>query len=297
MTSTSFGGAWTERKLAILETYLNEYTTALKNQPFRLIYVDAFAGEGYWQPDTSDADELLNSPLAYLWEEYDDFGQMRDGSAKIALTIEDKPFDHFLFIEKDAERCESLTQLQDEFPHRSIEIRNEDANEALISFCEQIGTYERAVVFLDPFATEVSWETVSRIAATGKIDCWLLFPLSAIARQMPRDREPPEAWASNLDRIFGGREYWHEIYYTLTFRSVFFDEEDEEQVTRRPEGSGAIADVYRTRLGEVFHRVAPTRCVFRNSRNSPMFELFFAASNPRGSAIAVNIADYILRNW
>lgn len=162
MTINSFGGNWTEQKLAILETYLNEYTTALKNQPFRLIYVDAFAGEGYWQPDSPDTDELLASPLAYLWEEYNDFEQVRDGSAKIALTIEDKPFDHFVFIEKDVGRCETLRELQDEFPQRSIEIRNEDANNALISFCDRLGRYERAVVFLDPFATEVSWETVEQ---------------------------------------------------------------------------------------------------------------------------------------
>ena len=254
MTNTSFGGTWTERKLAILETYLNEYTTALKNQPFRLIYVDAFAGEGYWQPDTPDTDDLFTSPLAYLWGEYDDFKQVRDGSAKIALTIEDKPFDHFLFIEEDADRCISLGKLQGEFPHRSIEIKNEDANESLISFCDQLGRFDRAVVFLDPFATEVSWETVAKIAATKKIDCWMLFPLGAIARQMPRDRKPPEAWAANLDRVFGGREYWQNLYYSHTIHTVFFDV---EEIVGRSAGSDPIADAYRARLEEVFEKVAP----------------------------------------
>ena len=37
-----FGGPWTEDKLDILEGYLDSYTTALKNQPFRLVYIDAF---------------------------------------------------------------------------------------------------------------------------------------------------------------------------------------------------------------------------------------------------------------
>ena len=41
-----FGGPWTEEKLAILKKYLDTYTTVLKNQPFRLIYIDAFAGTG-----------------------------------------------------------------------------------------------------------------------------------------------------------------------------------------------------------------------------------------------------------
>ena len=282
MTSTSFGGDWTEEKLAILERYLDAYTTALKNQPFRLIYVDAFAGEGYWRPDTP-----------YTQDDYGEFTEIREGSARIALRIQDRPFDHFVFIEKDVERCETLSELQQEFKRRSIEINNADANDALVSFCDQLGAYERAVVFLDPFATEVSWETVDRIASTKKIDCWMLFPLMAIARQMPLEEEPSEAWAANLDRVFGGRSYWHNLYQARIQRTLFGD----EQIIERPGGSGQIADNYRARLEEVFERVAPTRRVFRNSRNSPMFELFFGASNVSGARRAIPIADYILRNW
>ena len=37
MTDRSFGGPWTQEKLQILSLYLDAYTTALKNQPFRLI--------------------------------------------------------------------------------------------------------------------------------------------------------------------------------------------------------------------------------------------------------------------
>lgn len=42
----SYGGDWTVEKLRNLGAYADAYTTALKNQPFRLIYFDAFAGEG-----------------------------------------------------------------------------------------------------------------------------------------------------------------------------------------------------------------------------------------------------------
>ena len=49
MTSPRFGGPWTEQKLGILRAYLDAYTTALKNQPFTLIYVDGFAGAGLVQ--------------------------------------------------------------------------------------------------------------------------------------------------------------------------------------------------------------------------------------------------------
>ena len=279
---TSFGGQWTEEKLEILRRYLDAYTTALKGQPFDLAYVDAFAGEGYWQPNTP-----------YVEENYADFEEVRKGSATIALEIDDKPFDRFVFIEKDLDRCESLERLKEEFPTRSIEINNADANDALSKFCDELKANERAVVFLDPFATSVSWTTVAKLADTKKIDCWILFPLGAIARLMPTNQEPPESWASNLDRVFGGRDYWQGLYQTKTVLTLFGDED----ILERPGGSGPIADSYRSRLEDAFERVAPTSRVFRNSRNSPMFEMFFAASNPHGAQIAVRIANHILENW
>ena len=57
MVGTSFGGEWTQEKLDILHRYLDAYTTALKDQNFRLIYVDAFAGEGYYEPKSAAFNE------------------------------------------------------------------------------------------------------------------------------------------------------------------------------------------------------------------------------------------------
>ena len=282
MTNTSFGGDWTEEKLAILERYLDEYTTALKNQPFQLIYVDAFAGEGYWRPNR-----------AYSQEGYADYEEMREGSSLIALQIQDKPFDRFIFIEKDANRYEELNRLKTEFPERKIDVNNDDANNGLTSFCNTLGNYDRAVVFLDPFATEVSWETVARLAGTKQVDCWILFPLGAIARMMPTSSKPSGALAAHLDRIFGDREYWEGMYSPSQQLSMFENEPNQERIS----GSDQIANNYRNRLEGAFAGVATTRRTLRNSRNSPMFELFFAVSNPSGAALARRMAEHILKNW
>ncbi len=283
MTGALFGGTWTQEKLNILERYLDAYTTALKNRPFQLIYVDAFAGEGTYRAGSDYA------------EDYGDFQEVRDGSPRIALGVLDKPFDRLIFIEKDPARCESLTGLQEEFPNRNIEIRNIDSNDALPDFCDALGAYDRAVVFLDPFATQVSWDTVAKLAQTEKIDCWILFPLMAIARMMPTDREPTAELAGQLDRIFGGRNHWRDFYSEA--RQQQLPMFGAEPLQERHRGSGQIAVRYRQRLESVFTRVAATPRTFRNSRNSPMFELFFAAGNPVGAPIAVNIADHILNNW
>ena len=46
-SSQSFGGSWTELKLDLVASYLEAYSTALKNKGFGKTYVDAFAGTGY----------------------------------------------------------------------------------------------------------------------------------------------------------------------------------------------------------------------------------------------------------
>ena len=276
-----FGGKWTQEKLLILESYLDTYTTALKDQPFRLTYVDAFAGSGSWNPKSG-----------YSEEEYGDFRDLLKGSASIALDVQDKSFDRLVFIEADSQRSESLEVMRSQHQDRWIDVINSDANAVLPEFCASMASNDRAVVFLDPYATEVSWETIESIAETGKVDCWILFPLMAITRMMPLNNEPTEALAANLDRIFGGREHWENFYASSKQLSLLGD----EPPLQREEGSRQIADRYRERLKSVFQLMAPTSRTFLNSKNSRMFELFFAASNPRGAPIAVNIADYILKN-
>lgn len=278
----AFGGSWTRQKLEILERYLDGYTTALKNQGCQLIYVDAFAGEGVWQAKSD-----------YDLEDYGEYREMvYDGSARIALGVKDRPFDRLILIEQDSSRCASLQKLRSEYPKRVITVQNEDANVALASFCRGMRNSERAVVFLDPFATEVRWETVERIAETKKIDCWILFPVSAVTRMLPTDVPPPQGWQNKLDTIFGGREHWQSMYRPSLQPDLWG-----EQQIGRDSGSEAIADRYQERLESVFTKVAPTRRTLRNSKNVTLFELFFGAGNPRGAGIAVDIADHILRNW
>ncbi len=282
MVDKSFGGPWTRDKLEILRLYLDSYTTALKDKPFNLIYVDAFAGEGSWSPKSW-----------YRSDDYGDFSNLHQGSPRIALEVQDKSFDRLLFIEEDPRSSTLLQGLRSEFPSRNIDIVNGDANTELPKFCRNLQNFDRAVVFLDPFATEVEWNTVETIALTQKIDCWILFPLMAITRMMPNRNEPAPVLSKRLDRIFGGREHWQSLYGPSPQLSLF----DEGPRQERQYGSEGIADHYVERLESVFAKVATTKRTFRNSKNSPMFELFFAASNPSGACLAIRIADYILNNW
>ena len=280
MTVHSFGGRWTKEKLEILSLYLNAYTTALKNQPFSLVYVDAFAGTG-------------SSGSSYSRNDYGEFDELLKGSPSLALEIVDKPFEKFIFIEKNPEHVELLESLAQDNLDRDIKIINSDANTALPAICRELAQLERAVVFLDPYATEVSWTTIETIANTRKIDCWILFPLMAIIRLLPVDREPDDLLATKLDRVFGGRQHWQKFYATAP-QQTFWSQGNAHE---RERGSRKFADNYRRRLESVFAGVAPTRRVLKNSQNSDLFDLFFAASNRRGAKVAIPIADHILKYW
>ena len=276
----SFGGPWTQEKLEILRQYLDTYTTVLKNQPFNLTYIDAFAGSGWYRDRGGDPSS-----------NYGDFDELRQGSATIALEVQDRPFDHAIFVEREPGFVTSLNELRASHPKRNIEVIQGDANEELPIICSDMRVSDRAVVFLDPYATEVDWATIEAIANTQKIDCWILFPLSALTRMMDNDAKPTDPLAVQLDRVFGDRRVWEDRLYKPNPQISMFS--DEPGVLR--DSQNQIAESYRERLRTVFHAVAPTRRQLTNSQNTPLFELIFAAGNPRGSRIAVNIADHILK--
>ena len=259
----------------ILEKYLAAYTTALKRQPFKLMYIDAFAGTGAINPrgENEDARSFI------------------DGSTRRAIKIDDKPFDRLIFVEKDPDRYGSLTALLRENPSRDIRIEMDDANSFLSSMQEDWRSW-RGVLFIDPFATEVEWKTIERIAGFNALDTWILFPLSAIARMLPKGKNPAavsDAWANRLTRIFGD-ESWSELYRPSSQLSLFGDDRFE-----RYPGMDGIREIYKNKLKNLFERrFMENSKVFVNSKNSPLFEFVFCAGNQSGAALAKKIAGHIL---
>lgn len=276
---SSFGGPWTEKKLVILEKYLDAYTTALKKQPFQLIYIDAFAGTG------------RIGPLRDYYAEEEEVRGFLRGSAERAVRVSDKPFDKLVFVEKDPKRCRELESLRVEHPHRNIDIKNDEANEFLRGL-EYDWSKWRGVLFLDPFATEVEWETIATIARFEALDTWLLFPLSALARMLPKAKEPDDAWVSRLGKVFGG-DSWRELYRQSNHYPLAMLEEQKE----RGPGTNELLEIYKRKLSELLgSRFLKESRTLKNSRKSPLFEFLFFVGHPRGIKPAKRIAAHILNN-
>ncbi len=286
MTATQkFGGVWTEEKLNIFTSYLDSYLVALSNQKFKKVYIDAFAGTG--EIETNDE------------------GQYLAGSAKLALEAKEK-FDFYYFIEKDEGKASELqTMIDTDFVYlkKRVRVYCGDANQKLEHIVNEIDwRYNRGLLFLDPYSTQVNWSTLEIVAKSHAIDVWYLFPFSALNRMLPR-KGVFSTWEQCIDRLLGDSNWRTEFYREdpqMTLIDICHDidnmgEDDRKIKDANPEH---IKSYIITRLQSVFPCVSKNPRIFRNSKNSPMFLFCFAISNdsPKAQSLALRIADHILKN-
>lgn len=286
----SFGGNWTDDKVDRIRRYLQAYVKVLEGKGLSTLYWDAFAGTGYRTARKAPARSEEPHPMLPGLDT-EEAESLRKGSARVALEV--KPaFDRFLFVERSARRCAALDGLSSEFPHLAerVEIVPGDANVVLRDRCPRMRPKERAVAFLDPYGMQVEWSTLEAIAATRKIDLWLLFPLyTGIMRMLTREEPPPPDWSAIVTRMLG-TDQWREAFYT--HRKTLFAEIEADE---RTADFKQVGQFFVERLSTIFTRVAPTTRIYRNSSGSPLYMLCFASGNPTGAPTAIKIADYILK--
>ena len=242
------------------------FTKVMKHQAFKLIYIDLFAGTG-----TQILSDNTENPMS--------------GSALRALNVRDRSFDRFVFVENDARKIKELKKLEKEHPGRKIEIYEKDANEVLSTL--ELGSRYRGVIFLDPYAIEIKYETLKYIARLQSLDTWLLFPTSAVSRILSK-RKKPEQGERKLNELFGSK-IW-ETVYDQTYSTL-----NDTNVRFRRRGPGAIINLYKNQLSELFkNRLLNKSLTLRNTKNAPLFELMFCTGSPRGIDISHNIAKHII---
>ena len=273
MVINSFGGNWTIKKLKILSEYLSFYVNALKYQSFDKIYIDSFAGSG----------DL----------ERKDTGEIIPGSTRIALSIDEK-FDRYIFIENNKNNIEELSSMvKKDYPDLldKVDIIKQDANIALREVCTKYHwNNTRAVLFLDPYAMSVKWETLKIISETKAIDVWYLFPLGATNRLLEKSKNIDVKWKEKLNSIFGDNSWEVELYKEdpqgSLFGETFYQKED----------FFVLKDYIIEKLKTIFPYVSNKSKILYNNNNTPLFLFCFAVSNPDKKAwgLAQKVANYIL---
>lgn len=292
MAEHKFGGDWTQEKLKRIGKYLPAYTTIMRGNEcarrYRTVYVDAFAGTGYSEPSSHKAQE----EQLFLELKQEEALNFKKGSAQIALET-DPPFDHYLFIEKKQAFAQELARLKNLHFNSglSIQVEQSDARQFLPQWCrEQKWDNTRAVIFLDPYASQADWSMLEAVSQ-GKVDLWLLWPIGQVINRLLTRRElPPEKWGEALTRAFGTEE-WKTLFYADPPEHQLSMFETENHEPKKIADFKSIEQFFVERLGELFPFVAPNPLYLYNSQNTPLYLLCFASHNET----ARKIAQHILR--
>lgn len=274
-----FGGEWTIQKLNIIEKYINAYLTALKNQRVKKIYVDGFAGSGITELKTKE-DSTTNGMLDNLFGECsscNDNSATIDGSAMLSLKYD---FDEYYFLELDAERIDTLkNNIKKRYPDKYSKVHfiSGDSNSTLLSVVKKINVYSRCLMFLDPYALELKWETLEAISKCGVIDLWYLFPLSLI-RLMEKTKDIPKCNQNKITSILGTNTWIDELYEKSVEQLDMFGEV--QQSFSRVSYDKVLKYIL-NRFKTIFPYVCPSsKMLYNEAKHAPMFMLCFMMTNP-----------------
>ncbi|WP_158094892.1 three-Cys-motif partner protein TcmP [Collinsella sp. An268] len=299
--SNTFGGEWSIKKLDCVESYLRSYLKVMMKKNWaELYYIDAFSGNGIQRFEGTYGEDQFS--IAF---EDELIGKFVEGSSMRALKVSDESersgergFKHFCFLELSGDKLSELrSRIEDSYPHMLARCKfiQGDVNDTLPELVRSIPWKEqRGVMFIDPWATQLSWSSVESLRG-ARCDIWMLFPLGAIIRMLPGDHLPPREFEGALTRIFGD-DGWKDLYrHERGVQLSLFDEEG-QQVSRQ-RGTKELIDYTTDRLRTV------SQCVcgpaeLRTSTNAPLFALY--SMLPAGSQEAIRpfkaISNHLLKS-
>ena len=263
-------GLWSEIKLEILSDYAKEYSKILtaqkrsKNIPFKIIYIDAFAGAGVHISKRT--------------------GGLVPGSPLHALSVE-PPFHEIHLIDLDAQKVELLRDLAGDRPN--VFFYEGDCNKVLLEGIlptVRYQDYKRALCFLDPYGLHLKWDVIEMAGKLGAIDMFLNFPVADMNRNVFW-REPEGVNPADIARMnaFWGDESWREAVYSSQLADMF----GYEALEKNP--NEVIAQAFEERLKETAGFQYVLKRPMTNSKGAVVYYLFFASQQP----VAQRIVEHI----
>ena len=177
-------GIWSEVKLAIIKEYASAYSTILegpapsKIYSLKWLYIDAYAGPGLHLSKRT--------------------GEVVDGSPSIALKT-NPPFFEYHFIDTDLRRADQLRGIAGD--RNDVFVYTEDCNKVLLRDVfprAKHRDYRRALLLLDPYNINLTWEVIEAAGQMRSVDVFLNFMIMDINRNA-LTRNPDKAIQSKVD--------------------------------------------------------------------------------------------------
>ena len=251
---------WTLNKLEVLENYLKMYRQVAGGGTF----IDAFAGTGRGVSIQDSEQETC------------------DGSSLIAAKS--GSFSRLHLIEKDSECFRALTtEIQSLRPNlfQKISVHPGDCNTIIpeLLASEDCDVSKPCFALLDQNSTQLDWNTIELLATwktyepplalSGrpkmcKVELWILFNShQVIFRLWPRDRTkyPNSFSPETLDRLFGGRHIWWDLW-------------DD----RAP--ASALVARFAERLRDLDYQYVRSQPIRDPATGRPQYQMFHATDHP-----------------
>lgn len=282
------GTPWVNARLDAFATFLRGYRAAVLQTPGTRTCVEAFVGGSYRELrefESASGDLVVpelaaNEPQALL--------------AEVAqMMLETNPaFDAYRFLDPSGDRrraLDDLAQTQElvwfdvEKSLRTKPVRDELARMAMIDWKDH-----RALLFLDPFATDVDWSIIAAVGQTHAVDLWLLYPVGVgIDRLGSEALDVPRIWRRHVDDMLG-TDAWFE---KVRVASVGLHD-----------GTKAVADarldvfcgLLASRLATVFPIVEESAGILRGAEGQPLYACCYAVCSEASAAASLRYARALL---
>lgn len=277
-----WGGPWTEKKLEAFSKYVWSYLTIMKKFPYwKTIYFDGFAGSG-------TREKQVNADLMRQLKITEEEERTYKGAAERVLGLQELGFDFYYFIDKNENSLSKLkAKLDEKFINKTIVYRSGDANHQIIELAKALKSKGyAALVFLDPFGMQISWNSIAELKNT-RSDVWILVPTGVIVNRL-LDRKGKLQFSEKLESFFGLpidqiKTYFYEEQKVQTLFG------EAELVTKVSQPITKIARLYAERMKTIWKHVTDEPLILKNSTGSPIFHFVFASNNQNAEKIAKQI--------
>ena len=267
-------GIWSEIKIEIVKDYASAYTKILSKKDWckGYVYIDAFSGAGIHISKTT--------------------GEFIEGSPLNALNII-PPFTEYHFIDLDKEKIKLLEKIAKENPN--VHLHNGDCNEILTEIIFSTLTYDtfkRALCFLDPYGLHLKWESIKMAADLKTIDIFLNFPIMDMHRNVLfEDLSTADPEDIRRMNAFWGDETWRDVLYAKQ-QDLFGNTH-----SLKIDNFKTLAHKFRNRLkNKAGFKEVPEPILMTNSRNGPLYYLYFASQQNVASKIVKDIFNKYRRS-
>lgn len=254
-------GPWGFDKYRMIGTYMNIFTSSMKNKWKNLIYIDLFSGAG----------------LAKLKST----GKIVRSSALISLSIPNK-FDHYIFCEENPKAYNALqARIQPFMQINDISSFNIDSNKRIDLVIERVNTFKQSgstlcFCFIDPFSINIHFKTIIELSSRFRMDFLILFASDMDLRRNHSLYSDPSDQRVALQL---GETNWRDAY--------------EKSYSHSPQNLiKFVSEKYIQKMADLDYKHHLALPISNFEKNRILYHLIFFSQHPLGKKFATISSSY-----